>query len=101
MYMKTKPNFEPIWHEKSVVEEYDLLCNLSDEQITALLAEVDLQDLALSFRGAGTAVGKRLLLHLSQEDTQKLRQHYRYTQYPRKIDVQTAQERILALAKKV
>lgn len=98
---KVNPNFEPVWREKSVLEEFDLLRNLSDDQTKTLLAEVDLCDLALSFRGAGIAVGKRLLSQLSQEDTQTLQQHYRYTQYPRKIDVQIAQERILAQVKKV
>ena len=101
MYENRNHNFEPVWHEKSVAEEFDMLCNLSDDQIKVLLAEVEPRDLALSFRGAGDAVGKLLLSHLSQKDIQTLRQHYRYTQHPRKIDVQIAQERILAQVKKV
>lgn len=101
MCEKSNPNFEPTWHEKSAVEEFDLLCALSDDRITALLAEVDLRDLALAFRYSGVAVGELLLSHLSQEDTQALQQHYQYTQFPRMVDVQIAQERILALAKKV
>ena len=73
MYEKTYRYFEPVWHEKSVAEEFDMLCNLSDDQIKVLLAEVDPRDLALSFRGAGNAVGKRLLSNLSQEGMNLLR----------------------------
>lgn len=101
LFEESNPDFKPTWHEKSAVEEFDMLCTLSNEQITALLAAVDLQDLALSLRYSGAAVGELLLSHLSLEDTQTLLQHYRYTQFPRKVDVQTAQKRILALAKKV
>ena len=101
MSEELNPGFDPKWREKSVVEEFDLLCTLSDDQIVALLAEVDLRDLALSLRYSGAAVGELLLSHLSQEDKKVLERHYRYTQFPRMIDVQMAQERILALAKKV
>ena len=93
---------KPQKREQSLILEFDAFLTLPqaifDVVCNALvLGEgMDLHDLALALKGGGDAVCQRFYKNLTGYGQAVLQAHGQFMEYPRKIDIETAQRKIIS-----
>ena len=91
----------PQKREQSLILEFDALSTLPQAPFDAVchalaLGEgMDLHDLALALKGAGDAVCQRFCENMTGYSQAVLEAHGQFMEYPRRIDVETAQRKII------
>lgn len=80
---------------------FDDIINLDSVSIQRFIREVDPQDLILAIKGANTEITELLMDNMSTKMSERIKSEIAYTQNTRKQDIDSAQQRIVNIIRKL